>query len=81
MFSVFLFFQIYNIFRFEDYVIPRDVCIYETYNPGAIVRIWAKTKHLDKYHWIPLWEGIPEKYIMSSRKFCPLINKTNFLTK
>lgn len=39
--------------EFEDFVFPGDISIYETYNPGAIVKLWAFTIN---EKWICLWE-------------------------
>lgn len=39
--------------EFEDFVFPSDILIYETYNPGAIVKLWAFTIN---EKWICLWE-------------------------
>lgn len=47
MFSIFL------VVEFEDFVFPSEIFIYETYNPGAIVKIWAFTM---KEKWVCLWK-------------------------
>ncbi|XP_044272670.1 F-box/LRR-repeat protein 4-like isoform X2 [Tribolium madens] len=66
----------YVTLGFERAVVPRDVCIYETYNPGAVVRIWGR---FSERHWKLLWEGPPEVYPEESRKFHPTITKYNCL--
>lgn len=66
--------------RFETEVIPRQICIYETYNPGSVVRIWAQKRCCGKIKWIVLWEGLPEISTIS-RTFSPLLRKVHFLTK
>lgn len=42
------------VVEFEDFVFPSEVSIYETYNPGAVVKLWAFT--IDE-KWICLWES------------------------
>nr|XP_971231.2 PREDICTED: F-box/LRR-repeat protein 4 [Tribolium castaneum] len=66
----------YVTLGFERAVVPRDVCIYETYNPGAVVRIWGRFTEL---HWKLLWEGPPQVCAEESRKFHPTIKKYNCL--
>lgn len=39
--------------EFEDFVFPSEILIYETYNPGAIVKLWAFTIN---ERWVCLWE-------------------------
>lgn len=69
---------------FEEFVVPTEVAIFETFNPGAVVRIWAygMTKH-----WTCLWEAesdtdsdIPRPP-SDSRRFAPPLNKTTVITK
>ncbi|KAH8241684.1 hypothetical protein KR038_003563 [Drosophila bunnanda] len=69
---------------FEEFVVPTEVAIYETFNPGAVVRIWAygMTKH-----WTCLWEAESEtdsemaRPPADSRRFAPPLNKTTVITK
>ncbi|XP_019868100.2 F-box/LRR-repeat protein 4 isoform X2 [Aethina tumida] len=68
----------YITVRFEIPVVPRNVCIYEVYNPGSIVRIWG-TLSKNESCWILLWEGKPQKCTNKSRKFHPKIKFTNKL--
>lgn len=60
----------YVVLRFEFYVIPTGVTIYETYNPGAVVRLWGRNSGCE---WRLLWEGAPEKCDASARTFRPPI--------
>lgn len=48
-----MFFFAFVVAEFEDFVFPSDILIYETYNPGAIVKLWAFTIN---EKWICLWE-------------------------
>nr|CAD7425229.1 unnamed protein product [Timema monikensis] len=63
--------------EFEQAVYPFRVCVYETYNPGSVVRIWAEDS---KEHWELLWEGEPQCVGHTSRIFSPDIKPTNFPT-
>lgn len=40
--------------EFEEFVFPNEIAIYETYNPGAIVKLWAFTIN---EKWACLWES------------------------
>ncbi|KRT78169.1 F-box domain-containing protein [Oryctes borbonicus] len=68
--------QDYITLRFEAAVIPTAVIIYETYNPGAVVRIWAR--HTGE-NWLILWEGKPEICEQTSRYFSPPIRQISNL--
>ncbi|KAH8280788.1 hypothetical protein KR054_012385 [Drosophila jambulina] len=76
--------QDYIVVYFEEFVVPTEVAIYETFNPGAVVRIWAygMTKH-----WTCLWEAEEEsdsemaRPPADSRRFAPPLNKTSVITK
>lgn len=57
---------------------PRDICVYEIYNPGAIIRIWGKLLNGSSV-WVKLWEGKPQECPDKSRKFHPTIRKINQL--
>ncbi|KAH8416365.1 hypothetical protein KR222_000736 [Zaprionus bogoriensis] len=70
---------------FEKFVIPTEVAIFETFNPGGVVRIWAYS--ITK-HWTCLWEATsrdlmqpPGNYPRDSRRFAPPLKKTNIITK
>ncbi|XP_048478464.1 F-box/LRR-repeat protein 4 [Plutella xylostella] len=56
---------------FEREVHPLEVSIFETYNPGAIVKIWVRSRK----SWILLWAGEPEEGGDSPRIFTPPIRK------
>lgn len=61
---------------------PTEVAIFETFNPGAVVRIWAygMTKN-----WTCLWEATDNDVKLGpgreSRRFAPPIKKTTVITK
>lgn len=63
---------------FESAVYPWQIFIYETYNPGAVVRIWCG---IDNSKWKLLWESPPKIVPPNSRSFCPVINTINHPTK
>lgn len=58
--------------RFEKAVIPKNVFIYEVYNPGAVVRVWGR---YSGGNWKILWEGPPRLCVETSRKFDPPIRE------
>ncbi|CAH0715702.1 unnamed protein product, partial [Brenthis ino] len=62
---------------FERAVYPLEVAVFETYNPGALVRIWA----LGPTSWILLWEGEPEYAGDTPRIFSPPIREIKFPTR
>ncbi|KAF5269624.1 hypothetical protein FQR65_LT05963 [Abscondita terminalis] len=64
--------------RFEYAVFPKNVYIYETYNPGAVVRIWGR-----KYGsaWNLLWKGPPQICPVASRKYSPPIRQIKELIR
>ncbi|GJQ85449.1 putative F-box LRR-repeat protein [Trypoxylus dichotomus] len=68
--------QDYITLRFEAAVIPTAVIIYETFNPGAVVRIWAR--HTGE-SWLILWEGKPQICPQTSRNFSPPIRQISNL--
>ncbi|XP_017055759.1 F-box/LRR-repeat protein 4 isoform X2 [Drosophila ficusphila] len=71
----------YVVVYFEEFVVPTEVAIFETFNPGAVVRIWAYS--LTK-HWTCLWEATEEDLARppaDSRRFAPPLKKTNLMTK
>lgn len=47
----------YIIVKFEQAVIATRIIIYETYNPGAVVRIWGGK---GRGFWTLLWQGAPQ---------------------
>lgn len=66
---------------FEESVYPFRISVYETYNPGAVVRIWAKNDLGCKKKWELLWEGEPTKVEHIPRIFSPVIRIINFKTR
>lgn len=49
------YFRLYlSVVEFEDFVFPSEISIYETYNPGAVVKLWAFTIN---EKWTCLWES------------------------
>ncbi|KAI5710290.1 hypothetical protein M8J75_007379 [Diaphorina citri] len=70
--------QDYIDLSFEVAVFPFSVRIYETYNPGSVVRIWAGDRC---GRWEVLWEGAPQAVSTGSRVFKPRIKPINFPTK
>lgn len=71
------------VLQFEDYVFPETIRIYETYNPGAVIRIWAYTI---TERWRLLWEASEdwwtEKYPdKRARMFAPNIKRLQFPTR
>ncbi|EDX17888.1 GD15856 [Drosophila simulans] len=72
----------YVVVYFEEFVVPTEVAIFETFNPGAVVRIWAYglTKN-----WTCLWEATESDLArpppLDSRRFAPPLKKTTMLTK
>ncbi|XP_061186169.1 F-box/LRR-repeat protein 4-like [Saccostrea echinata] len=77
--------QDYIELEFEYEVFPTKIDIYETYNPGTIVRILAcdsSGTDVDKgmARWKVLWEGPPERAPADSRIFSPQLREINFPT-
>ncbi|KAL9882423.1 F box and leucine-rich-repeat gene 4 [Glossina fuscipes fuscipes] len=71
------------VLYFEDYIIPDEIAIFETYNPGAVIRVWAYT--IAKT-WICLWEDkeFYTKPIYSpsrARRFTPPLKRIQLPTK
>ncbi|XP_018329735.1 F-box/LRR-repeat protein 4 isoform X2 [Agrilus planipennis] len=58
--------------KFEYPVFPDLIIIYETYNPGAVVRLWGR---MTGNSWKLLWEGPPQLCTQTSRKFTVKIKK------
>lgn len=72
-------FHDFIIVKFQNYVLPKSIKIYETYNPGAIVRILAYS--VIGKRWFILWQSLPAPVEKKSREFCPKIKKMNFPTR
>jgi len=68
-------FHDFIIVKYENYVLPQEIKIYETYNPGALVRIYAYCCVLKK--WELLYERLPAPVEKKAREFCPPIKKIN----
>lgn len=70
----------FAVIQFEEYVYPRQICIFETYNPGAIVKLWAFT--IDE-RWACLWEDKCDDstIIADPRVFRPTIKNIKVPTK
>ncbi|XP_075237564.1 F box and leucine-rich-repeat gene 4 [Lycorma delicatula] len=66
--------QDYIDLKFEQAVYPYGVSIYETYNPGSVVRIWAG---LENNRWKLLWEGESQIVGHTPRIFSPQIRTIN----
>ncbi|XP_071555665.1 F-box/LRR-repeat protein 4-like [Temnothorax nylanderi] len=64
-------------FEFHEHVYPIRVSIYEVYNPGNIIKIWARDS---QSKWFPLWEGSPQIVPPTSRLFSPPLQSCNFKT-
>ncbi|XP_050666686.1 F-box/LRR-repeat protein 4 isoform X2 [Leptidea sinapis] len=62
------------VVSFRTLVFPSEVAIFETYNPGALVRIWA----LGPLEWLLLWEGEPEYAGDKPRIFRPPIREIDY---
>lgn len=54
---------LFTVLYFEEYVIPDEISIFETFNPGAVIGIWSYT--IAK-NWICLWED--KEFYHTSRK-------------
>lgn len=68
------------VVEFEEFVIPQAIAIYETLNPGAIVKIWAFFSTIGI--WKCLWSSFPDPYVEKRpRKFCPPLRKVSLPTK
>ncbi|XP_077274473.1 F box and leucine-rich-repeat gene 4 isoform X2 [Temnothorax americanus] len=59
-------------------VYPIRVSIYEVYNPGSVVRIWAQDPN---NRWLLLWNGPPQIVPSTSRMFSPPLRSCDFKTK
>jgi hypothetical protein len=68
--------------QFEEAVYPFRVNVYETYNPGSVVRIWAGVKHQEQvWLWRLLWEGEPQRVGHTPRVFSPVIQTISVPTE
>jgi len=64
--------------EFYDAVYPIRVSIFETYNPGSVIRIWAQNL---KNKWFLLWNGPPQIVPSTTRIFSPPLRPCDFKTK
>lgn len=69
---------IFTDIEYIDKVYPIRVSIYETYNPGSVIRIWAQDSHRQ---WFQLWSGPPQIVPRRSRIFSPLLKLCAFKTR
>ncbi|KAF4532226.1 hypothetical protein B566_EDAN004312, partial [Ephemera danica] len=69
--------QDYIDLKFEENVYPIGVEIYETLNPGAVVRIWASD---GCGRWVVLWQGPPTEAKLEARIFSPTVKFPQFDT-
>ncbi|KAG5666354.1 hypothetical protein PVAND_014388 [Polypedilum vanderplanki] len=72
-------FHDFVVIQFENFVVPREITIFETYNPGAVVKILAYMWN-DK-RWEVLYEEQPMLVEKKSRAFCPKLKKVNAMTR
>lgn len=72
-------FHDFIIVKFENFVLPHEIRIYETYNPGAVVRIYAYCCTVKK--WLELYQSAPVPVEKKAREFCPPIKKIDLPTK
>ncbi|XP_012158203.1 F-box/LRR-repeat protein 4 isoform X2 [Ceratitis capitata] len=73
----------YIVLCFEEYVIPEEIAVYETFNPGGLIRIWAYTILKT---WVCLWEAkkvyAPSpKLVNKARRFSPKLKTLNIPTR
>ncbi|KAL6260580.1 hypothetical protein P5V15_008101 [Pogonomyrmex californicus] len=59
--------QDYIDIEYHEAVYPIRVSIYETFNPGSVIRIWAQGSD----QWFQLWSGPPQIVRPVSRIFSP----------
>ncbi|XP_020281990.1 F-box/LRR-repeat protein 4 isoform X2 [Pseudomyrmex gracilis] len=64
--------------EYAEAVYPIRVSIYEIYNPGSVIRIWAQDFH---DQWFQLWSGPPQIVSQKPRIFSPPLKSCNFKTK
>ncbi|XP_078050003.1 F box and leucine-rich-repeat gene 4 [Augochlora pura] len=70
--------QDYIDLEFYEEVYPIRVSIYETYNPGSVVGVWAQNS---EGKWTQLWSGVPQVVPHKPRIFSPRLQLCNFKTK
>lgn len=70
-------FHDFVVIQFEHLVLPREITIFETYNPGAVVRIFA----YGCGKWEVLWQAHPAIVEKKAREFKPALKKINLPTR
>lgn len=71
--------QDFIIIAYDEYVLPEEIHIFETFNPGAVVGIYAWGFTNKK--WEILWKGEPQICEKKAREFVPTINRISVPTK
>lgn len=72
-------FNFLTVVQFEEYIFPQGISIFETYNAGAICKIWAFTI---SDTWICLWESKGKaECIADPRAFTPTIQRIKIPAK
>jgi F-box and leucine-rich repeat protein 4 len=72
-------FHDFIIVKFEHFVLPKTIKIYETYNPGSIIRILSYCQIARR--WKVLYESTPILTERKAREFCPEIYKIDTPTR
>ncbi|KAI8485354.1 F-box and leucine-rich repeat protein 4 [Branchiostoma belcheri] len=81
--------QDYIELLFEERVYPSRIDIFETYNPGSIVKIlacntspkdFAELDPPEEVEWVTLWSGQPEGLPARPREFSPPLKPCPFAT-
>ena len=75
--TLIFFFSILDL-EYHKEVYPIRVSIYEIYNPGSVVAIWARD---ETGQWQRLWSGPPQIVPHKPRIFSPSLQQCNFKTK
>ncbi|TGZ53513.1 Ribosomal protein S6 kinase delta-1 [Temnothorax longispinosus] len=63
---------------FDTCAYPVRISIYEIYNPGNVIKIWAQKP---SGQWDLLWKGSPQIVPQTARLFSPPLRKCNFKTR
>ncbi|XP_014213148.1 F-box/LRR-repeat protein 4 [Copidosoma floridanum] len=67
----------YIVLEYDLEVYPLRISIYEIYNPGSVIAIWAKD---ETGQWLKLWNGPPQIVPHKPRIFSPPLQRCNFKT-
>jgi len=73
-----LYFLFSKDIEYHEAVYPIRISIYEVYNPGSVIRIWAQDSN---NQWFLLWNGPPQIVPSTSRIFSPPLRSCDFKTK